>query len=381
MELADARKKIDEIDEQIIELFEQRMRTSAEVAACKRAQGLPILDAKRERDVLTHLAGKSEPAFKSYVRALYSTIFELSKAYQGKLLNKDTALYADIRQAIDKTNQVFPKEAKIACQGIEGAYSQAACEKLFAYPEIEYYSSFSKVFNAIDSGLCQYGVLPLENSTAGSVSQVYDLMIEHNFYIIRSVRVKIDHNLMVNGTASLAELTEICSHEQAINQCAKFLKNLPGHIKVTPVANTAMAAEMVAKSGRKDLGAICSKACADLYGLTCLESGVQDEGNNYTRFICISKNLEIYPGADKTSLMLVTPHKPGALYQVLSRFYALGINLIKLESRPLPERDFEFMFYFDVEGSVYSPEFAQLICELDGLCDDFKYLGSYSQTL
>lgn len=381
MELADARKKIDEIDQSLIALFEARMRTSAEVAAYKQEHGLPVFDAKRERAILTGISAKSDADFRSYTRALYSMIFELSKAYQSKLINQGTVLYRSIQEAIESTEKVFPKEAKIACQGIEGAYSQAACEKLFDVPDIEYYSSFEKVFNAIDSGFCEYGVLPLENSTAGSVNQVYDLMIKHNFYIIRSVRVKINHHLMAAEQISLSELTEICSHEQALNQCAKFIKNLPGHIKITPVANTAIAAEIAAKSGRRDLGVLCSKACADLYGLHCLQSGVQDEGNNYTRFICISKKLAIYPGADKTSLMLVTPHKPGALYQVLARFYALGINLIKLESRPLPERDFEFMFYFDVDASVYSPEFAQLICELETLCDDFKYLGSYTQTI
>ena len=137
----------------------------------------------------------------------------------------------------------------------------------------------------------------------------------------------------------------------------------------------------VAASGRTDVAALSSRASAELYGLTVLASAVQDAGNNHTRFICISRNLEIYPGADKTSIMMILPHRPGALYKVLARLYVLGINVTKLESRPLPDRDFEFMFYFDLDTSIYSGEFAQLMCELDELCEEFKYLGSYCEVV
>ena len=153
------------------------------------------------------------------------------------------------------------------------------------------------------------------------------------------------------------------------------------HVKVTAVENTAVAAQMVASSGRNDIAALSSHNCAELYALETLAPSVQDEGNNHTRFICISKNLEIYPGSDKTSIMMILPHKPGALYKVLARLYVLGINVTKLESRPLPDRDFEFMFYFDLETSIYSEEFIQLMCELDDLCEEFKYLGSYSEVV
>ena len=147
------------------------------------------------------------------------------------------------------------------------------------------------------------------------------------------------------------------------------------------MANTALAAEMVAKSQRNDVAALCSRSCMDLYGLSCLQRSVQDQGNNHTRFLCISKNLEIYPGANHTSIMLTTAHKPGALYKVLSRFYALGINVTKLESRPIPDRDFEFMFYFDLESSIYSDEFIQIIAELSASTEEFTYLGSYSEEI
>ena len=152
-------------------------------------------------------------------------------------------------------------------------------------------------------------------------------------------------------------------------------------MKITVCENTAMAAQMVSQSGRDDIAAISSPACAGLYGLCVLKSDISDSDSNFTRFICISKKLEIYPGADKTSLMLVLPHRPGALYQILGRFYALGMNLIKLESRPLPDREFEFMFYFDLETSVYSDEFIRLVDDLDAICEEFQYLGSYSEVI
>ena len=230
----------------------------------------------------------------------------------------------------------------------------------------------------MESGICRFGVLPIENSTAGSVYKIYDLMMAHNFSIVRSVRLKIAHSLLAPDGVKTADIREIYSHEQAINQCAAFLKSME-HVKIHICENTAVAAKTVAESGRKDVAALSSHACAALYGLQELASSVHDNGNNYTRFICISKNLEIYPGADKTSIMMVTSNKPGSLYKVLSRFYALGINLIKLESRPIPERDFEWMFYFDLDSQVYSDQFVRLLCELEGLCEKFKYLGSYSE--
>ena len=241
-----------------------------------------------------------------------------------------------------------------------------------------YCRTFENVFSAIESGLCRFGILPIENSLAGSVNSVYDLMIRHNCYIVRSARIKIDHTLLALPGTRMDQIREIYSHEQAIQQCSAFIsQHKEWHVNVC--TNTAAAARMVAESGRTDAAAISSGHCAALYGLECLSAEIQNNSNNHTRFICISKEPEIYPGADHTSLMLVLPNRPGSLYQLLSRFNAQGINLIKLESRPLPGRDFEFMFYFDLEGSVGSPSFRKLIEELDVTLEQFSYLGSYSE--
>lgn len=381
MELEELRHRIDDMDTRLVSLFKQRMEVAAEVAEYKRKNGMPVLDASRERALLEKVAMLSGEEFESYTRTLYSTVLELSRSYQHKQIGRESALYREITGALENTPKLFPERASVACQGLEGAYSQIAAERLFALPSIMFFSSFEKVFSAIEAGLCRYGVLPIENSTAGSVKQIYDLMISRRFRIVRTVRVKIDHNLLAKRGAKLSDIREIVSHEQAISQCASFLGSLGPNVKITRVANTAEAARMVAESERTDLASLSSRACATQYGLAVLAPSVQDNGNNHTRFICITNETEIYPGADRTSLMIVTPHKPGALYRLLSRFNALGINLLKLESRPIPDRDFEFMFYFDLEAPVYSEKLAQLLCELEQECDEFTYLGTYSEVV
>ena len=380
MDIQQLRNEIDNIDDELVKLFCRRMDVSAKVADYKKEHNLPILAPAREREILANVAQKAGDEMGNYTRVLYSMLFELSRGYQSKRNMVSTALHEKIQNSIENTPKLFPQAPMVACQGVEGAYSQIACEKIFKNPFIMYFKNFEGIFTAIEKGLCQYGILPIENSTAGSVNKVYDLMIKHNFSIVRTFRMKIDHNLLAKPGAKLADIKEIYSHEQAINQCSAFLGNLSG-VKIIPVENTAVAAQMVAQSDRNDVAAISSRSCAELYELACLAPSIQDKGNNHTRFICISRDLEIYPGSDKTSIMMVLPHRPGSLYRVLARLYTLGINVTKLESRPIPDREFEFMFYFDLETSVYSEEFIQLMCELEDLCEEFKYLGSYTEVV
>ncbi len=380
MDNNDYRARIDEIDKQLTDLFAERMSISGQIAAFKKENNIPILDVRREREILRDEAERAPEDVKEYIPLLYSLIFELSRSYQNRLIGVGTDISEKIKNALDTTPKMFPSNISVACQGVEGAYSQLACDKLIRNANVMYFSSFDAVFSAIEKGLCRYGVIPLENSTAGSVNTVYDLMMRHNFSIVRSLRLKVDHSLLAKPGVKLSEIREIYSHEQAISQCTEFLHSLPG-IKVIPCENTAVAAMRVSQSDRRDIAALSSRSCMNLYGLECLRESVQDNGNNYTRFICISKDLEIYPGADRTSLMAVLPHEPGSLYKLLSRLYALGINLNKLESRPLPDRDFEFMFYFDLDSSVYSPQFMQLMGELSTVCESFNYLGSYHEVV
>lgn len=377
MEIPEYREQIDQIDNELLQLFNERMGIARHIALEKKKAGIPLRDTKREREKLAIASENADAGLRSSARILYSTLLELSRSYQGAILDNSSGLGAQIAEATQRTGRIFPQHASVACQGVEGSYSQLACERLFAESNIFHFSSFDAVFSAVNEGLCQYGVVPLENSTAGSVTRVYDLMMRNNFKIVRSVRIKIDHSLFVKPGTKPGDIREIFSHEQALQQCAQYLKQFDKTVLITPVANTAEAAKRVAESDRNDVAALSSRMCGAVYGLTCLDKSVQDKGNNYTRFICISQDLEIYPGADRTSIMLTTTHTPGALFNVLGCIYALGINIVKLESRPIPDRDFEFMFYFDLETSVYSEQFSQLMKDLENTCEEFYYLGSF----
>lgn len=374
--LEDYKRNIDEVDEEILKKLEQRMELSKKAALCKKELGIPVGNLLEEREKSDKISEMISENMESYGKLLYNTIVELGKDHERKFALDDTELVKAIKEARETTPKLFPEKALVACQGVQGAYSQQACDKLFKRPKIMYVKNFNGVFAAVEQGLCQYGVLPLENSTAGSVNQIYDLMLKYDFYIVRSVKLKVDHSLLVKEGTDLSNIREIFSHEQAIMQCQEYLKDFP-EARITVCENTAEAAKMVAESERDDVAALASYECGQLYGLNCLEDAVQDSGSNFTRFICISRKLEIYPGADKTSLMLTVSHTPGSLYNVLARFYALDINIFKLESRPIPSRDFDFMFYFDVEANVYSDEFIRMMNQTEEMSQAFKYLGSY----
>lgn len=377
MDIKELRNEIDRIDSELTALFKQRMEIAAGVAKYKKENALPVFDRERERAVLNSVTEKMPEELQVYTKTLYQTIFDLSRSYQKKLICPESGISKLIGEVIAKTPAERPERAVVACQGVEGAYSQFACDKIFTYPSIMYFSSFEDVFKAVDSGLCRYGILPVENSTAGSVTKVYDLMNSHKFYITHSTRLFIGHALLAPEGATVEGIKEIFSHEQAINQCSDFIASIGA--KVTVCANTAAAAKMVAESGRTDCAAIGSKDCADLYNINVIKSGIQNTDNNYTRFICISKNPEIYPGAKKTSIMMAIPHRPGSLYNIISKFAALGLNMTKLESRPIPGSNFEFMFYFDIDASVYSDNLRTLLCELEQDAEQFSYLGSYTE--
>lgn len=380
MELSEYRNKLDSIDEEILRLFSERMNIAAEIASWKQENSLPVLDVRREKEKLQRIEEMSDPELSDYTFTLFSMLMELSRSRQNRILHRESPETRVIEAALRDTPQLFPEKAIVACQGVEGAYSGIACEKLFARPSIFYFSSFDAVFTAVEKGLCRYGVIPVENSTAGTVNAVYDLMVKHDFRIVRSVRIKVDHNLLVRPGTRAEDITEIYSHGQALTQCAGFLQRFP-NAKIIPCENTAVAAKMVAESADPGVAALSSRSCAKLYGLEILMASVQDSDNNYTRFICISKNLEIYPGADHTSLMMVIRDEPGTLHHVLARFYVLGINMHKLESRPIPGRNWEYRFYFDLDTSVYSPKFIQLMGELGDICEEYEYLGSYSEVV
>ncbi len=378
-DLSEIRKEIDAVDDQITALYAKRMKLVKEVGESKAKTKKAVNDTERENAVLYRLASKVDDDIKFYLKELYSTVFCTSKAYQSILMGAESQTIQKLKAITEGELPAMPVSASVACQGVKGANSGTAAKKIFPISDITYFKNFDGVFTAVDKGLCEFGILPIENSTAGSVSEVYDLMRKHNFHIVRSAKVKIDHCLVALPGSDLKSVKTVLSHPQALSQCAEYLKKLG----VTTVVseNTAVAAKTVAEGTDETVAAICSPDCAEIYGLSILEKSVQDSAVNYTRFICIAKDLKVYKGADRISIMTSLSHEPGSLNKILSRFSALGLNLTKIESRPIANADFEFMFYFDFEGDIRDSAVENVIAELENGSDKFVFLGSYKEII
>ena len=377
MDLNEIRTQIDRVDSEILKLFLERMHLGEEVAAYKKDNALPVLNKAREREILARVqaeAGDMEP----YAYQLFTTLMELSKVRQTLLTAAPSRIRPAIEQALAAPEDVFPKTGTVACQGVEGANSQAACDKLLPRGNILYVKTFEAVFDAVESGLCKFGVVPIENSANGSVRSVYELLQRKHFSIVRATTLHIRHELLAKPGTKLSEITEIYSHEQAIGQCSRYLTGLNGKVKVIPCANTAVAAKMVAEGINPHAAAISSHACAELYGLSMIKDDIQDSDNNYTRFICIAKNPVIYAGANRISLILDCKNEPGALNAILTKIGAYGVNTSKLESCPVTGRNFEFIFFFDLDASVREPGVLALLEELERTSESFTFLGNYS---
>ena len=378
--LNDLRGEMDRIDGELVRLLCERMETAAKIAEYKRGAGKPVYDPVREREKLNAVAALAGEEFGGAARRVWEVLMEVSKDWQNRLNRVPSPLYETIVRAASESAP-FPVNARIACQGAEGAYSTAAAEKLFSHhPDVVYESSFGEVLDAVENGQVRYGILPAENTIAGPVNEVWRLLERRNVFIVRSVRVKAEHCLLVNPGTALSDVREVVSHEQALSQCGSFLDSL-GEVKVTRAANTAVAARAVRDSGRSDLAAISSERCAVLYGLETAARSIQNAANNVTRFLCVSKEPEIDPDADRSTVVLVTPNEPGALYRVLSRFQAAGINLTALHAQPIEGRDFEFRFRLDFECPVRLPFFAELMQTVADECEEFRYLGAYSEII
>ena len=376
IDLSISRARIDEIDAQIIELFERRMHIAADVAAYKRATGKPVLDKAREAAKIDKATELASDEFKKFIPPLFSMMMEMSRAYQHSLL--DDGSEGVVPAAIDEVAEL-PAAAHVAVQGVEGAYQHIACRELFVDPDIVFVPSFDAVADAVEEGCVEYGILPLENSTAGTVDRVYDLLYKRGLYIARAITLRINHDLLAKPGVEESDIVEVFSHEQALRQCTDFIAQMPNEVTSTACRNTAMAASSVANSERRDVAAISSTACAELYGLNVLQHAIQDEADNFTRFICVAKKPQLVGVPERSSLLLITPHEAGALFRVLSRIAALGVNMLKLESRPIPGSEFEFMFYVDIECTPNDAAFDEVIAQIEPLCDSLAYLGSYAE--
>jgi chorismate mutase/prephenate dehydratase len=372
-DLSEIRVEIDKIDDQIIELFKQRMDCAKAVGCYKKANNLPVLSEGRENEILDSIEKKGGE-YGSHARLLYSNIMELSRALQHNIVGSGKAL----KKVLATAKEELPCEnIKVGYQGIAGANSHEATLRLFPKVESINYKTFGDVFEAVDNGEITYGVLPVENSTAGSVSTVYDLILKHRFYIVGALDLPIDYCLGGIRQAEFSDIEKVWTHPQSISQCENYIAK--NNFEATPCSNTAIAARDVAREKRLNVAAICSYKAAEEYGLKVLDEHLQDDNANTTRFIVISKTLYIPKNANKISLCFSLPHVTGSLYSLLCRFNSLGLNLTKIESRPRKDKEFEYLFYLDFSGNVHSDNVIELISQLSEEMPEFSFLGNYCE--
>ncbi len=378
-QLEELRQSIDRVDGEICALFEERMDLAHKVAAYKREHRLPIFQSGREEEVLRRIESLCSEENKSGGRVLFTNLIDISKCLQAQDLERKTPIISLVEECLSAPANA-PNDPKLACQGVAGAYSHLAARKMFPdNRNITFFPTFEGVFDAVQNEEVDFGILPVENSNAGSVIQVYQPMRRHSFYIRNRLKIRADHCLCARPGVTQEDIREIYSHPQAILQCGHFLDRL-SHAVITPYNNTAMAAKLVSESDRP-IAAICSALCAELYGLTVLESSIQDNPENFTRFVCITKRLRHDPDANRITVSFTLPKDVnGALYRLLSKFAVHGVNMSRIESVPIGSRNFDVMFYVDLDGNIAEPRIRRLLGDLEEEMVDLKFLGNYRDT-
>ncbi len=371
MDLTAIRKEIDRVDMALCALLDERSELSKQVADYKVQNGIPILNAAREQEVLDKAAARCQPENAGTAQLVLSAIMDASRALQHERLATGKTMRARLASA--KT--ALKDHPRVICQGCAGAYSHQAATRLFPDGEPAFVGAFEQVFVAVENGDADYGVLPIENSLGGSVQDVYALLIKHRFSIAASVELPVQHCLVAPKGSRLSQITDVYSKTQALEQCAAFIDahGLSAHT----FSNTALAAKMVAEQNDPHIAAIASKQAAALYGLEVLAENIQTGAGNITRFIAIASDLIITPDANRVSVMFTQPHTAGSLYRVLGQFFRVGMNLTKIESRPIVDSHFQYVFYLDFEGTPASPETRELLCALSEENEMFTLLGSY----
>lgn len=371
--LRPVRDDIDRIDKQLLPLFLERMECSARVAQIKEAHGIPVYNAQREQEILRRVKAEAGD-MGDWAAAFYAAIMAISRESQHKSLESSDEL---LRLAAAAPKQIEKEGKKIRCQGVPGAYSHQAALRFFGEgSSISFCPQFADVFAAIESGEADYGVVPMENSAAGSVSEVYSLIMKYKFYIVGAVNVFVRHCLCAKEGA---QVKNVLSHPQALLQCSEYIRS-HGYER-REFSNTAAAAKFVAESDDNSLAAICSVEAAKKYGLHILEENIQDSRNNHTRFAIISKEAVLEESADKISLCFSIPHTTGSLARTLDRFSQAGFNLTKIESRPIRDSNFEYEFYLDFTENLHSEGVLSLLASLSREMQSFAFLGNYCEII
>ncbi|MGN1481687.1 bifunctional chorismate mutase/prephenate dehydratase [Porcipelethomonas sp.] len=369
MDLDLLRNEIDKLDKEILSAFEKRMDLCRQVAIYKKENNLPIFQEGREKEIIKKVRNNAPAHLEDSSAALFTEIMDISKCLQQQELLKNKSFIEPV--PFDITGN-----ARIGCQGTSGSNSETAARKLFNDKEIVFYQEFEDVFSAVENGDIQFGIIPIHNSTAGSVTQNYDLMRKYNVFIARTVKVEITNCLAVKKGTKFSDIEKVYSHPQALKQCSKFIKE--SGFEPVESKNTATAAKYVIETS-KPCAAICSENCAKLYNMEILRTNISDVIPNFTRFICISKQFMISKDAKTIAVTLEIPNTKGSLFRLLTKFFVNNMNLEKIESRPIADGSFDVMFYLDFSGNINDPKVKSLLIELSDELEYFKFLGNYSE--
>ena len=375
LDLGKIRNEIDITDSQILELFERRMALTEEVAQFKIETGKPVFDQQRE---ITKLQKLRHPVWFDFnsrgIKEIFRQIMSISRKRQYQLLTEN-----HVEQAADyvQVDKLPTKGAKVIFQGVEGAYSFEAMKTFFG-EEIEssHVDTWKEAMELVADGKADYAVLPIENSTAGIVQDIYDLLVEYSNYIVGEQIIRIEHNLMGVKGAGLSDIRTVYSHPQGLAQCKKFLEQYP-QWNQEKVLNTAIAAKKVAEEGKKSQAAIASRMAAKHFGLEILKDGGMSTECNSTRFIVISNQKRFAKDAGKISVYFELPHESGSLYNMLSHFIYNDLNMTKIESRPIVGRNWEYRFFIDFEGNLSEPAVKNALRGIDAEASYLRILGNY----
>lgn len=376
--LKQLREKIDVIDDGIADLFNERMRVVKEIGEEKAKSGSNVTDYLREKSVINRVCKRVDEDKIVFAKQTFEGLFDTSKGYQSQFANVQSKLAISVGNAIDNTPELFPTSAVVACQGVAGTHSMIACERLFKVSDIVYFKDLNGVFSAIDSGLCSYGIVPIENTRFGSNKEVYDFICKYNFYVSRSVNLKIKYSLLAKKGTSIEKIKVVYADLQTVDYCSAFLNQLAG-VEIKLVDDSAIGAKLVSQSEVEDVACIATPECIAVYGLASIRHNVQNSDNIYTEFLCISKSLETYINSNKISLSFVLPNYSGTIVKVLTKFSSLGLNVTKIEAKPIAVSEGEYQIYLDFEGDVRRKEVLNLLSELSNNTEKFYFLGCYSE--
>lgn len=374
--LDDLRREINSIDVKLKELFIKRMGISAEIGKIKLSSNDEIYDDKREAEIIDRFLADTGEECLSYAESFYKNLLNMSRARQY-LIHAERNVESPLTRLLKNAEVQIPAAEKICYQGIDGSWSGRAAREI--YPDAAAFQcpAFEDVFENVASGKVQAGIVPIDNSTAGGVNDVYDLLVSYDLYITHALTLDIEHCLLGTTGAEITDIKRVYSHPQALSQCGENLRKLGA--EGIPESNTAVAAELVAKLSDKEAGAVASYDAAGIYGLKVLRRGFNDSDFNRTRFLAVSKHLVKTKNSNRLSIALKLPNKSGALHAALLIFAANSINLTKIFSRPIPNKPWEYIFYIDCEINREDPRVHGALMQLEKELSWVKLLGCYTE--